>query len=239
MRLYSLILKPRICLFGLFFLIPYFYGCAAHPTIADRTLKKGEKFYGYTISLENLFPVFFYRYGLSDFSDVGFRVGVPIYGSGIDYSRVLFEQENKRDVINIGWALTPNSNFDFTYYKFKHSQKDPTSSRYWGFRGMYIPNGINGGQSVRLGLLFGIYRKGRVGFEAGYFHDFASMPISQIFSTSFDYADTSKWGDRYLDFPHISDGGIPTEHSRLTGLSLRMTVSLSGKKEEAEELPED
>ena len=214
----------------------FFFGCASHPTIADRTLKKGETFYGYTLSLENVFPVLFYRYGLSDNSDVGFRLGVPIYGTGIDYSRLLFESGRKRDVLNVGWSLTPNSNFDFTYYKFTHGKDQPGNSTYMGFRGMYIPKGINGGESIRVGLLYGLYRKGRIGFEVGYFHDFASMPITQLFNPTFDYADTSQWGDRFIEFPHVSDGGMPTEHSRMTGLSLRLTISLSAKKEEIKEI---
>jgi len=215
-----------------------FYGCSSHPTVADRTMKKGETFYGYTLSVENVFPVLFYRYGLSDVSDVGFRLGVPIYGSGVDYSRLLFESGRKRDVLNLGWSFTPNSNFDFTYYKFTHGRNNPGNSNYLGFRGMYIPMGSNGGQSVRLGMLFGMYRKGRIGFEVGYFHDFSSMPISQLFNPNFDYADTSQWGDRFIQYPHVSEGGIPTEHSRMTGLSLRLTISLSAKKEEVKKVEE-
>lgn len=160
-------------------------------------------------------------------------MGVPIYGTGIDYSRILFEKDDKRDMVNLGWSLTPNSNFDFTYYKFS---KD---SRYWGLRGMIIPNGLNGGQSVRLGLLVGMIRKGRVGYEVGYFHDYASMPLGQVFSLNFDPADTSMWGNRYLDYPHVSEGGLPTEHSRLTGLSVRVTFMLGPQKKEISSQPGD
>lgn len=232
------VLKYFTCCIGGPLLILFLFRCAAHPTIADRTLKQGETFYGYTLSLENVFPVLFYRYGLTDISDVGFRLGLPIYGSGIDYSRVLFESDRKRDVLNLGWSLTPNSNLDFTYYKFSYGKKQPGNSRYWGLRGMYIPNGLNGGQSVRLGILFGMYRKGRIGFEMGYFHDFASMPITQIFTGSWD-ENNPAWKERYSQFPHVSEGGIPTEHSRITGLSLRLTISLSAKKEEELVEPEE
>ena len=31
---------------------------------------------------------------------------------------LLSEKGKKRDVLNIGWSLNPNSNIDFTYYKF-------------------------------------------------------------------------------------------------------------------------
>ncbi|MFQ6616410.1 MAG: hypothetical protein ACE5HZ_06535 [Fidelibacterota bacterium] len=202
-------------------------GCASHPTVAYRTLETGESLYGYTLSVENVFPVFFYRYGLTPVSDIGFRVGVPIYGTGLDYSRVLFEKEGRRDVLNLGWSLTPNSNFDFTYYKFSKS------SRYWGLRGMIIPRGLNGDRSIRMGLLFGMVRKGRLGYEVGYFHDFASMPLTEIFSPNFDPADTSRWGDRFLDYPHVSEGGLPTEHSRLTGLSVRITFMLGPREKES------
>ncbi|MFQ6675606.1 MAG: hypothetical protein ACE5LH_04580 [Fidelibacterota bacterium] len=212
-------------------------GCASHPTVAYRTLEEGESLYGYTLSLENVFPVLFYRYGLTPFSDIGFRVGVPIYGTGIDYSRVLFEKNGKRDVLNLGWSLSPNSNFDFTYYKFSQKTSGSQNARYWGLRGMFIPRGLNGGRSVRLGLLFGLVRKGRMGYEVGYFHDYASMPITQVFNPSFDYADTSRWGDRFLQFPHVSEGGLPTEHSRLTGLSVRVTFLLGPRKKETSSPP--
>ena len=104
-------------------LVAIFSGCASHPTVAPRTLEKGETFYGYSLSIENVFPVLFYRYGVTDRSDIGFRVGLPIYGSGVDYSRILYEKENKRDVLNIAWSLSPNSNFDFTYYKLTQKKK--------------------------------------------------------------------------------------------------------------------
>jgi len=218
-------------------LVSLYLGCAAHPTIADHTLKKGEKYYGYTLSTENIFPVMFYRFGLSDVSDLGLRVGVPIYGSGIDYSRTLFEKGKKRDVLNVGWSLSPNSSYDFTYFKFRDGKKEGDTI-YWAFRSMIIPDGsyAESGQSTRIGFLLGLYRKSRFGIEAGYFHDFASMPITKLFS-SFDYSDTTTWGTRFLDYPHVSDGGLPTEYSRLTGLSLRVSFNLSAKKEENGKLP--
>ncbi|MDP7127368.1 MAG: hypothetical protein QGI00_07065, partial [Candidatus Marinimicrobia bacterium] len=64
----------------------FLIGCAAHPTVAHKTLQKGESYYGYSLSLENVFPVLYYRYGVSNQSDVGVRLGLPIYGSGLDYS---------------------------------------------------------------------------------------------------------------------------------------------------------
>ena len=168
-----------------FFLL--FINCASHPTIADHTLEKGEQYYGYTLSTENIFPVLFYRYGLSEVSDVGLRLGVPVYGSGFDYSRTLYEKEKKRDVLNIGWSLTPNSNLDFTYYKFLDGKKEG-STFYWALRGMLIPHGSysESGSSSRIGILVGIFRKGKIGIEGGYFHDFASMPISKLYIPSWD-----------------------------------------------------
>ena len=160
----------------------------------------------------------------------------PIYGSGLDYSRVLFEEEGKRDMINLGWSMTPNSSFDITYYKFSQKKKRKGVTSFWGLRGMFIPKGLNGGQSTRLGVLLGSYTGDKFGYEIGYFHDFASMPITKLFS-SFDYADTTTWGTRFLDYPSVSDGGLPTEYSRLTGLSVRVSFNLSAKKEDKEKLP--
>ena len=214
----------------------FLMGCAAHPTVAHKTLQKGESYYGYSLSLENVFPVLYYRYGVSNQSDVGVRLGLPIYGSGLDYSRVLFEEEGKRDMINLGWSMTPNSSFDITYYKFSQKKKRKGVTSFWGLRGMFIPKGLNGGQSTRLGVLLGSYTGDKFGYEIGYFHDFASMPITKLFS-SFDYADTTTWGTRFLDYPSVSDGGLPTEYSRLTGLSVRVSFNLSAKKEDKEKLP--
>ena len=73
-------------------------------------------------SLENIFPYLWYRKGISNRSDIGFRVGLPIYGSGFDYSRRLYEKENKWDMLNLAWSLNPNYNYDVTYYKFKQGK---------------------------------------------------------------------------------------------------------------------
>lgn len=221
-----------------------FLGCAAHPTVADHTLEKGETYYGYTLSTENIFPVMFYRFGLSDVSDLGLRVGVPIYGSGIDYSRTLFEKGKKRDVVNLGWSLSPNANYDFTYFKFRDGRKEGDTI-YWAFRGMVIPDGsyAESGQSTRIGVLFGLYRKSKFGIEGGYFHDFASMPLTKVYVPSWDeYIKDEKNKAKYgrYDVPHVSPGGWPTQHSRLVGLSLRITFPLGQIGEaEAEEVSEE
>ncbi|MDP6593610.1 MAG: hypothetical protein QF613_05325 [Candidatus Marinimicrobia bacterium] len=211
------------------------FGCSAHPTVADHTLKKGEKYYGYTLSVENVFPVVFYRFGLTDYSDLGLRLGIPIYGSGIDYSRVLYEKGRKRDVVNLGWSVTPNMNFDFTYYKFRHSKKQG-NSMYWALRSMYIPKGVIAGSSMRLGVIFGIYRKGKIGIEGGYLHDFSSIPITKLFSATWDETHPD-WNPKYAAFPLVSEGGLPTEHSRIAGLSLRLSVALGGSTPAAPEPP--
>ena len=218
-------------------LVSFYLGCAAHPTVADHTLKKGEKYYGYTLSTENIFPVMFYRFGLSDVSDLGLRIGVPIYGSGIDYSRTLFEKGKKRDVLNLGWSLSPNTNYDFTYYKFRDGKKKGDTF-YWAFRGMVIPVGSykESGQSTRIGFLMGLFRKSKFGLEAGYFHDFASMPLTKIYILSSwdDYVDENEEYSRF-DVPHRSPGGWPTQHSRLVGFSFRITFPLGPKVEKETE----
>lgn len=211
-------------------LVFFLFGCAAHPTVAYKTMKKGEKLYGYSFSIENVFPVLFYRYGISEISDVGFRLGLPIYGSGFDYSRILFQSGQKRDVLNIAWSWTPNSNFDFTYYKFTEKKKRPGVVTYWGLRGMFIPKGITGGRSLRIGLLLGSNLKGKFGYEIGYFHDSAGIPITQIFTPKFDETNPD-WDDRYNQYPLTSDFGFPTEHARITGLSIRLHFFINTNNE--------
>ena len=53
---------------------------------------------------------------------------------------------------------------------------------------MLIPEGsyTESRSSSRIGILVGIFRKGKMGIEGGYFHDFASMPISKLYIPSWD-----------------------------------------------------
>ncbi len=206
-------LKIMLPIIALLFL----WGCAAHPTISPVPLKRGETYTGITFSVENVFPVFVYRKGLSDISDVGFRVGLPIYGSGVDYSRIVFQRGDIYDVINIGFSWTPNSNLDLTYYTVRTFPKKPGNAFYTGFRGMYIPNGISDRESVRVGMLVGISIEEKWGLELGFFHDFdKGQPIEYLFNLE------PKNDPRY---PAVTDYGLPSENSRLVGLSLQLSLN--------------
>ena len=92
--------------------------CASHPTINPHLPEPGKVKKGYALSTENVFPYLWIRKGLSDKSEIGFRIGLPVYGSGVDYSRVVYKKDNKWDLINLAWSLNPNYNIDATYYKF-------------------------------------------------------------------------------------------------------------------------
>ncbi len=70
-------------------------GCASHPKVSSQRMAEGDIEYGYAFSVENVFPYLWYRKGISKRSDIGVRVGLPIYGSGLDYSRLLYEKEHK------------------------------------------------------------------------------------------------------------------------------------------------
>jgi len=214
------------------FIIFILGGCATHPTVSTTPMAQGEKRYGWSWSAENVFPYLWYRYGLSDKDDIGIRVGPAIYGTGFDYSRILYTKDNKWDVMNLAWSLNPNYNTDFTYYKFKQRvNKDdtPGAISWWGLRMMYIAKGITGGSSSRIGFLLGGQPNDRWGYEIGYNHDFSSMPITNIFD--FKWNDTVKndvnLKRRYGDKPHTDPAsGLPTEYSRLTGISFRVFVNL-------------
>ena len=118
--------------------------CASHPTINPHLPEAGKVKKGYALSSENVVPYLWIRKGLSNKSEIGFRVGLPVYGSGIDYSRVVYKKDNKWDLINLAWSLNPNYNIDATYYKFKTKKGNDgfLKSRWWGLRGMIIQNGI-------------------------------------------------------------------------------------------------
>ena len=199
--------------------------CASHPRIGTKRMEVGEVEYGYAFALENIFPYLWYRKGISDRSDIGFRVGLPIYGSGIDYSRRLYEKDNKWDMLNLAWSLNPNYNYDVTYYKFKQGKNkkngEPPKSSWKGFRFMYIPNGISDKTSSRIGFLYGRNSGKRISYELGYYHDFSSMPIGDVFSPEY------KPEGRFIELPHTTKFGFPSENSRIVGLSLQKFFNLS------------
>ena len=197
-----------------------FSGCASHPRVGSQRMAEGDVEYGYAFSVENVFPYLWYRKGISKRSDIGVRVGLPIYGSGFDYSRLLYEKENKWDMLNLAWSLNPNYNFDFTYYKFRQRQNKKTGAlggtAWTGIRFMYIPKGISDKTSTRIGFLFGGKPGSKLSYEIGYFHDFSRMPISylQLFPTKF---------------------GLPSENSRITGFSLQVFFNLGYSRAEKKE----
>ena len=222
-----------------------FYGCATHPTLSPIPLKKGETYTGCFLSTENVLPVVFFRRGLTDNWDLGLRVGLPIYGTGIDISRLLVEKNERSDILNFAYSFNPNHNLDFTYYRVAHRTKvNPEKGRavrrlrYFGLRTMVILKGISGRRSTRIGILIGgapalkgssaedLPRFYRFQWEIGYFHDFESMPIRAVLSPSPFNKDHELWDDRFADYPHTGESGLPSEHHRLTGLSLRISFPI-------------
>ena len=208
-------------------------GCASHPRVGSQRMVEGDIEYGYAFSVENVLPYLWYRKGISNRSDIGIRVGLPIYGSGLDYSRLLYEKENKWDMLNLAWSLNPNYNYDFTYYKFRQRQNKKTGAlqgtAWTGIRFMYIPKGISDKTSSRIGFLFGGKPGSKLSYEIGYYHDFSSMPISNIFSSSYVPE------GRFTEFPHTTKFGIPSENSRMTGFSLQVFFNLEYSRAEKKE----
>ena len=207
--------------------------CASHPRVSSQRMAEGDVEYGYAFSVENVFPYLWYRKGISKRSDIGVRVGLPIYGSGLDYSRLLYEKENKWDMLNLAWSLNPNYNFDFTYYKFRQRQNKKTGAlggtAWTGIRFMHIPKGISDKTSTRIGFLFGGKPGSKLSYEIGYFHDFSSMDIDSVFS--YPYAGV----DRFSEFDHTTKFGIPSEHSPITGFSLQVFFNLGYNRAEKKE----
>jgi len=202
-----------------FIVLLLLWGCAAHPTICPIPLKEDETRTSIAFSVENILPVFVYRKGLSDISDFGIRVGLPIYGSGIDYSRTVFQRGDFFDIINFAYSLTPNSSFDMTYYSVRTFPIKPGNAFYTGFRTMYIPKGINGNESIRIGALLGLLIMNKIGIEMGYFHDLdKGQPIEKI---------ASMQPENDPRYPAITAFGFPSENSRLVGLSLQVSLSTS------------
>ncbi|MFL2995163.1 MAG: hypothetical protein ACJZ1Y_06065 [Candidatus Neomarinimicrobiota bacterium] len=101
----------------------FLVGCASHPVVHPGSLKKNEQVWGYALAAENIFPVVWFRKGLDQNTELGYRLGLPIYGTGIDLSRVVMRKENAWDVMNFAWSYNPNRNFDITYYRFKEKNR--------------------------------------------------------------------------------------------------------------------
>ena len=55
-----------------------FSGCASHPVVHPGSLKKGEQVWGYSVAAENIFPVMWFRKGLDQDTELGYRIGLPI-----------------------------------------------------------------------------------------------------------------------------------------------------------------
>ena len=219
-------------------------GCASHPVVHPGQLRKNERVYGYALSAENIIPILWFRRGLDADTEIGYRVGLPISGSGVDLSRVLTRRENKWDVVNLAWSLTPNNNYDITYYRFKEKErssgifkkkKKKKSSRVsWnGGRFMVIPDGVSKDKkpSLRFGFLKGGKLSDRFGYEIGYYHDFNAMPLSEVFNPDWNKTGEnsrldSEWEGRYDEYdpmyPGNKKGGTPSEYSRMTGLSIQL-----------------
>ena len=209
-------------------LIIFLSNCSTHSTIPVVLLEEGQSTSGYAFSIENVFPYYYYQRGISDYSSIGFRIGLPIYGSGIDWNRVLFKRENRWDLLSLSWSLNHNPNIDFTYYKVRSRiAANGNRTTFWlGFREMYIPLGISGNTSSRIGMVLGTTIGSRLGLELGYCHDFSAMPIGQLFAFNWQH-DSPKNINSYGDKPHIDASGMPSEYSRLTGLSLKLSLRLS------------
>jgi len=199
--------------------------CAGHSTISPNHLKKGESYQAITCSFESILPIYTYRKGITNKIDYGIRIGLP-YGSGVDVSQMIIKKENLSYVLNLGYSWALNPSYDVTLFRMNKLKRRPGLFTYYGFRGMYIPSGISNNTSMRVGMIIGNYTTGKFGYEIGFFHDFASMPLSNLFSMEdIDFESDYK----YKDYPHTING-IPSEYSRMTGFSFRLNFPINEKK---------
>ena len=213
--------KNLFLLFPIFLLL--FKSCASHPPVLPQMPVKGQTNVGFSFAVENVIPVIWWRHGLNKYIDVGFKLGIPFSGTGIDISRILSKRDSRWDMLNIAYSISPNSGFDFTYYMFKGVSRkgkiNPYKIGWTGFRTMIIPDGNyeNPGEgndrSVRFGFLLGRRMGYRWGFELGYFHD----PRAGF--------------DDNEDFPHKDpEGNWPTQFSKGAGLSAQLFLYLGPTK---------
>ena len=218
----------KLFVFTLLAVLFFIVGCASHPVVHPGTLKKNEQVWGYSLAAENILPVVWFRRGLDAKTEIGYRVGLPIYGTGVDLSRVVMRREKSWDVMNFSWSYNPNRNIDITYYRFKEKsgglfskmkkKKQEKPSISWkGTRFMLIPEGITPDKksSMRLGFLRGGKISEKFGYEIGYYHDFNAMPLSKVFDSKWNVAGEdwqtstrldSSYGGRYNDYDPMFPG---------------------------------
>ena len=248
----------KLFVFTLLTVLFFFVGCASHPVVHPGTLKKNEQVWGYSLAAENILPVVWFRKGLDAKTEIGYRVGLPIYGTGVDLSRVVMRREKSWDVMNFSWSYNPNRNIDITYYRFKEKsgglfskmkkKKQEMPSISWrGTRFMLIPEGITPDKksSMRLGFLRGGKISEKFGYEIGYYHDFNAMPLSKVFDSKWnvtgeDWQTSSRldssYGGRYDDYDPMFPGkgsGAPSEYSRATGFSFQLFYYLGRYKKKS------
>lgn len=248
----------KLFVFTLLTVLFFFVGCASHPVVHPGTLKKNEQVWGYSLAAENILPVVWFRKGLDAKTEIGYRVGLPIYGTGVDLSRVVMRRKKSWDIMNFSWSYNPNRNIDITYYRFKEKsgglfskmkkKKQETPSISWrGTRFMLIPEGITPDKksSMRLGFLRGGKISEKFGYEIGYYHDFNAMPLSKVFDSKWnvtgeDWQTSSRldssYGGRYDDYDPMFPGkgsGAPSEYSRATGFSLQLFYYLGRYKKKS------
>ena len=110
-------------------------------------------------------------------------------------------------MINFAYTFSSNPSYDATYYKITQKNHKGIYT-YWGLRGSYIPFGISGNESKRVGLVLGYHQQGKWGYEIGYLHDVTTITF---------------------DDEIIEDNlyGIPNENSWQTGLSIRINFSIN------------
>ena len=205
-------------IFSLYIIL--FFGCSSHPTVIPQTPKVGETNRGFTFSTENIIPVMWWRHTLNKYTDIGFKLGIPISGTGVDISRILMKKQRKWDVLNLAYSISPNPSFDLTYYMFKIHKKEklsfdkpPLRTKWRAFRCMIIPKGIyesnKDNSSIRFGALFGRRFGEKWGFETGYFHDFKG-----------GWSSTKK-------YPHVDNKyKMPTQFSKSVGFSMQLFLYL-------------
>ena len=251
-------MKKNIYLIFLLAITIFFIGCASHPVVHPGTLKKNEQVWGYSLAAENVFPVVWFRKGLDQDTELGYRIGLPIYGTGFDLSRTVMRKEKSWDVMNFAWSYNPNRNIDITYYRFKekspgllsklNKKKKASNSIAWkGTRFMLIPEGItpDDKSSMRVGFLRGRKISEKFGYEIGYYHDFNSMPLSKVFDTNWnitgdEWSSSTRldpsYNGRYNDYDPMYPGkgsGSPSEYSRATGLSFQVFYYLGRYKKKS------
>ncbi len=166
-------------------------------------MEPGARTYSYTLSGENLFPVYSIHQSVSRKTDLNLHVGIPFWGSGMSVTFLTMGEPGARRFtkVNAGYIYQQNQSVELNIIRERFNPSSQLTSIMAGPRLTRILKDVRDEKVVRLGFQTGFCLRKKILFEGGYTHDFSL-------------------GGHKRD----PDSRLPTGHHPITGLSVRVII---------------